>query len=559
MNISRALAVGIAISAIAVTLLDHFHGHSTYLGGLNTAETRLPLPPPEVDEEPPPALARGVTVIFLDGLSFEAASSLEALGSAAAEGVSRPLAVDFPSFTYPGLIALSTGVPPRYSGLRLNHLAHAVHLAHVPLPSLMDVASRANIPVRISSGGWGDFHALLDFNRSLPEVSLEELLAARGDGPGLDWIYFGEIDEAGHDYGGASEEYRAAAGAAAQLVARVLGATDLSKDAVVVVSDHGHLPRGGHGGDELEVRRAFFLAVGAGIRAAGDLELRSNLDVAPTIAALLGLAPPGAGLGRPMMDILTAPGDHTARALAPAFAQRVALESQLTPSAALHQAPRLLAALRGGDSAAVPSAERFLDELAAEREVAYEAERDARAIARLLLALPVVVFLLGVVFCLHRSGRLPLSPRDLLPTGVYSAIFLALYYLAGYGISWSIPRGEPGFLLETFLYGAIAATGALLLRWKLRAPERLAQETLVMTTLFGLPYLLVSAWVGLDPAYLSGPRMSFLVVFLATMGFYAHGPFGIALLVRALRQPRRAKALTDLEAAPFLVRERSEA
>ena len=121
-----------------------------------------------------------------------------------------------------------------------------------------------------------------------------------------------------------------------------------------------------------------------------------------------------------------------------------------------------------------------------------------------------------------------------MPSAVYTALFFALYYGTGHGLTWSIPRGSPGFLIETLFYGLGAALAALLVSRRGRF-RRLPEETLVMTLLFGIPYLLSAAWVGLDPAYLAGPRVSFFVLVAATAGFYAHGPFGLVLLARAAR------------------------
>jgi hypothetical protein len=538
----RALRLGLGLAALLLTALDHIHGYHLYLRRLNTNQTLLPelAPPPEIAAGPAPA--RRVVVIFLDGLDADTAAGLPELQELLAAGAHRALAVDFPSFTYPAAVAFATGVPPRYSGVRLNFLDPAEAAARErKLPSLLDAAVEAEIPVRIAGGD--GLHDLIDARRRWPEIGLDELLEPGQGGRALDWIYFGAIDEAGHHAGAASPRYLAAAREGAQLVARVAGALDLSRDAVVVVSDHGHMPRGGHGGAEPAVRRAFFLALGAGVRAGGGLPPRSYLDVAPTVAALLGLSPPAKGLGRPMLDVVDAPGPAV---LAPAFARRLAVEAGLAGEAPPREAAELLAALRRGDVAAVEPAERLLDNLALSREGAYHRELDARSLARLRWAAPLVLLAAALAWWLARRGGVRLAPRDALPAATYAAVYLALYFGAGYGVSFSIPRGEAGFYLETLVYGLLAALAARLVSRRLSKPPRLAEETLVMLLAFGPPYLLASAWVGLDPAYLARPFAGFLVPFAATLGFYGHGPYGIALLASTLRRPAPAEEPAEL-------------
>lgn len=146
----------------------------------------------------------------------------------------------------------------------------------------------------------------------------------------------------------------------------------------------------------------------------------------------------------------------------------------------------------------------------------------------------LLVVFLGVG---HLRGGLTFKAQDLLPVLIYTVIYMALYWVAGYRVSWSLPRGEVGFMLETFLFGGFAAAIAL---WSSKRKRwlRLREETLAMTLCFGLPYLYVAVWLGLDPVYLGGPALSFWLIFLVTIGFYAHGPFGVWLLIRSLSRKK---------------------
>jgi hypothetical protein len=56
----------------------------------------------------------------------------------------------------------------------------------------------------------------------------------------------------------------------------------------VVVTDHGHMDRGGHGGREPEVTTAWAAAAGPGIRPGAPPLITRQSQVAPLVLAALG-------------------------------------------------------------------------------------------------------------------------------------------------------------------------------------------------------------------------------------------------------------------------------
>ncbi len=56
----------------------------------------------------------------------------------------------------------------------------------------------------------------------------------------------------------------------------------------MVVTDHGHLDRGGHGGREPEVTTAWAAAAGPGISPGGPPAVTRQMQVAPLVLAALG-------------------------------------------------------------------------------------------------------------------------------------------------------------------------------------------------------------------------------------------------------------------------------
>ena len=89
------------------------------------------------------------------------------------------------------------------------------------------------------------------------------------------------------------------------------------------------LDHGGHGGVELEVVEVPLVLAGAGIRPGGLVSGARLEDVAPTIAALLGMPAPGHSDGLPLVDALAIDGAPAAEMLADARARRAALHTVL--------------------------------------------------------------------------------------------------------------------------------------------------------------------------------------------------------------------------------------
>lgn len=138
------------------------------------------------------------------------------------------------------------------------------------------------------------------------------------DGPDASFVYLERADEAGHDHGAASQEYRDAVGEVDEQVRHLVETVSQRHEQlgerwlVAVTTDHGHKPEGGHGEDEVEVRRSFLLLheVGADL---GALDLPTALrseQVTPLLLSLLGVSPgarvadPGPTSGRCSLRVL---------------------------------------------------------------------------------------------------------------------------------------------------------------------------------------------------------------------------------------------------------------
>jgi hypothetical protein len=320
---------------------------ASFMFDLEQIEPALSRVAPVVDDPHTPRLARRVFLAVIDGLRLDRSYELTFLDELRRRGVDSEASSHYPTWSRPNYVSILTGVPPDASGVRTNH-----HAAPVQLDSLMDRARAGGLKVatatdydvlpqmflrRRGAPGPGPEPFDLDSEPSLALDSIGRPVAQAGvrspdaelaspfdDARYAPWpggfseagsalvagdadlvvLLVGAVDAAGHLRGGDSPEYRAAAATADRALARVLARTDLSQDAVIVTSDHGHTSRGGHGGIEPEVVTVPLIAAGAGIRRGATAIDARLIDIAPTVAALLGLPAPGHGLGRTLTELV---------------------------------------------------------------------------------------------------------------------------------------------------------------------------------------------------------------------------------------------------------------
>ncbi len=200
---------------------------------------------------PAPALARRVALVIVDGLSFDHARRMPELAALREEGALRMLTAHEPTFTGPNITAMMTGLAPRESGVRLNGPGAGTN----GLDDVAHAAWDAGVFVRVRSRTYAPFDRLTrpppqadvarGRARPLFDWELERMRppsAEPGTATGLDLVYFGDVDDAGHRFGAASDAYAKAAVRAAAFLERVASTLDPQRDLLLVASDHGHLP-----------------------------------------------------------------------------------------------------------------------------------------------------------------------------------------------------------------------------------------------------------------------------------------------------------------------------
>ncbi len=379
---ARSTALAAGLLGITVAALAHVQGHWLYYARLNDRAPAAHLARPDDAKSASPA--RKLWIVVLDGLGWDRAQALLA-SPFGLEAMARPLIVDFPSLTFPAMVSIATGVPPDESGVRIDRKP-----PYAAWDSVSKRAAAAGIPVRISSNGFGEFAALLEPPAEFTSESVDEFLRTPGEGRELAWIHFEPIDQAGHDHGAASEEYADASRRGVEFVERLASRLDFRRDALVVLSDHGHRAVGGHGGLEPEVIGATFLARGGPFSKGRLSDFAPLRDVAPTLSAALGVSSPLDSIGHAMGDVFREP-----------------LESR--------------AAVRGLESVLPPPLSALTAALVA------------------ALAASIVTFAWR-----HRAAI------EIGPGAVYGAVFLVVYVALERSLGWSV-RSEPRFYVDTIV------------------------------------------------------------------------------------------------------------
>lgn len=287
-------------------------------------------------------LTSSVTILLVDGLRLDGSRHMPALNALRLRGADIEATVGTPSFSRPGRASVAVGATQGIHGVTTNRQQRAI-----PLDNIFRRVGEMGGTCRVAGSaiwrglfrddiarcgvyrggeakeGPGAFERQAPSIRAADRADLEFVLEKPATLRVTDII---STDFAAHEYGGASIEYQAELVRTDDLIASLATRLDLSKETLIVTADHGHRDTGGHGGDEPEVLAVPVVMVGAGVRPGSALHALHS-DIAPTVAALLGLPLPAASSGRPMVSVIAADDAGQASIEAASKAQRVAFTS----------------------------------------------------------------------------------------------------------------------------------------------------------------------------------------------------------------------------------------
>lgn len=259
---------------------------------------------------------RTPVVLFLvdgmrpDGLTQAATPTLDALRQTGSYTLAAQTVM--PSMTLPCHTSLFFGVAPTRHGITTNVWTPQVR----PIPGLFDVLAQAD-RVTASFYNWEELRDLAQpgsLNMSVMIKSVTYDTAADGEvaqvaahwlgNHAFDFafVYLGGTDLVGHIYGWMSDPYLQAIADADRHIQTVLDALP-EGCTVLVTSDHGGHDQL-HGTDCAEDMTIPLLLRGPAVPSGQTIEQPVTiLDIAPTIAALLGVKAPAEWVGSPVIAV----------------------------------------------------------------------------------------------------------------------------------------------------------------------------------------------------------------------------------------------------------------
>jgi len=281
------------------------------------------------DLEPQPASSRpateGVLLIIVDGLRLDNSKKLDTWNAIRTGTGGLPAGADLsavvgqPSLSNPAAAVIPSGTSQEIHGVTTNWYEGLLKVDH-----LFASAARSGKSTAVVAGkGWvelyGDsidrVYAFDDSADDYDQKVFEQALAILQEKqlPDLMVVHFGGVDHASHEHGGASAEALETARTIDGYIRQLLDAYDLTRRTAILTADHGHIDTGGHGGWEPEVLNVPLLLVGRGV-VPGTRGPALQVDIAPTIAALLGMSPPSHSIGTILDDVVSLPPEDLAKA-----------------------------------------------------------------------------------------------------------------------------------------------------------------------------------------------------------------------------------------------------
>jgi len=264
------------------------------------------------------ALTRRVVFVLIDALRIDTSldtQTMPFLAELRQRGAWLAMYSRPPSYSQTGYNTLLTGAWPAYND------GPPINLPYEEIPTftqddLFSALHRAGLKTAISGFNW--------FEKLVPQEAVSVSFYTAGEDATADrqvvdaalpWlddpsyafvlIHIDQVDYAGHYEGGPRDpRWNAAARRSDDLLGEIANQLDFSQDTLLVTSDHGQVDRGGHGGQDAITLIEPFILVGAGVRP-GQYPDGQMVDVAPTLAALLGCNLPASSQGHVRQDLLS--------------------------------------------------------------------------------------------------------------------------------------------------------------------------------------------------------------------------------------------------------------
>lgn len=320
MKENRSIFIGIL--AFIIIAVGAYFWATAQTDGLYAYRSLLSQNPPApadpfawAQEDP---LTERVVFILVDALRNDTSHKADVmpyLNELRAQGAWATSHSQEPSYSAPGYSTLGVGAWPH-----LND-GPVLNLEYEDIPvwtqdNIFSAAHRAGLKTAVSGYDW--FEKLIpqsDVNASYYTPEYDAAADVNVTNAALPWIESGDyqfifihldqVDTAGHYEGGPQDpRWGEAATRVDDHIREIVSLLNLEVDTVFITSDHGQIDAGGHGGGERVTLTEPFVLVGAGVNP-GEYPDTKMVDIAPTLAVLLGANIPATTQGDILIDMLT--------------------------------------------------------------------------------------------------------------------------------------------------------------------------------------------------------------------------------------------------------------
>lgn len=306
------LAIGAGAIILALALMDNLYEYRSPLS------ENPPIPGRSFGEP----IGERVVFVLIDALRYDTSLDTEVmpvLNQLRNQGASAKMHSQPPSYSAPGYGVLLTGAWPSLSDAPAFNLDYK-NLFPLTQDNIFSSAKRHGRTTAVSGFYWFEKlipSEVLDIgfftpnedqkaDRAVVDAAIPWLQSGEYE---LVLIHLDQVDYAGHNEGGPLKQgWEQAARRVDAHLAEIVSELDLTRDILLISSDHGQIDQGGHGGQDAVTLVEPFIMVGKGIRS-GIYEDILMVDVAPTLSALLGINLPASTQGRVLEEMIFMPAE----------------------------------------------------------------------------------------------------------------------------------------------------------------------------------------------------------------------------------------------------------
>lgn len=314
----RKLLIGCVVLLI-VALTAYFWSNALMDSLMNYSSPLAQNPPVAEQQWTGEALTRRVVIVLIDALREDTSLDVEVmpyLNELRTDAAVATMHSQAPSYSAPGWTTILTGAWPDINDSQPANPPDNNSVRTFTQDDIFAAADRAGYKTATSGFTW--------FEKMLANSGVDEDFYTPGEDSNADvdvlyasipWledvnyklvlIHLDQVDYAGHHQGGAlGEGWKSAAGRVDNMLQTIAAHLDFEQDTLLIISDHGQIDQGGHGGDDPITLVEPFVMLGAGVVPGqyGDVEM---VDIAPTVSALLGMSIPASSQGVGLAEMLT--------------------------------------------------------------------------------------------------------------------------------------------------------------------------------------------------------------------------------------------------------------